>query len=42
MVRHHLTTYRQEDGTRVAEAWIQLNLFGRCYCFARRRISLAG
>ncbi len=35
-MHHYLTTYT-ENGKRYAEAWIQLNVFGRSFCFAKRR-----
>lgn len=31
-MHHYLTTYT-EEGIRYAEAWIQINLFGLCFCF---------
>lgn len=36
-MHHYITTY-EENGQHWAEAWFQINLFGRCYCFSRRRI----
>ena len=39
MVRHYITKY-EENGIRYAEAWSQLNVFGKCFCFHRRRIEL--
>ncbi len=36
MIHHYITRY-SEDGEEYAEAWLQLNLFGRCWCFSRRR-----
>lgn len=35
MIHHYMTTYR-EGGRWKAEAWLQLNIFGRCYCFSKR------
>lgn len=35
-MKHYLTTY-VENGIRYAEAWLQINLFGKCFCFWRRR-----
>lgn len=37
MIRHYITKYR-EGGTLWAEAWIQVDLLGRSWCLARRRI----
>ncbi len=39
MMKHHITKY-WEDGTLWAESWIQVNAFGRCFCFSRRRIKV--
>ena len=33
----YLTKYK-ENGERYAESWLQLNLFGRVYCFSRRKL----
>lgn len=38
-ISHHLTKY--EEGGRVwAEAWVQLDFLGRCWCLWRRRIPI--
>lgn len=39
MIKHHLTKYT-EDGVKYASSWIQLNLFGKCYCFSKKTIKL--
>lgn len=39
MLHHFLTTY-EEDGTRYAEAWIQINIFRWCFCISRRKREL--
>lgn len=39
MLHHYITQYR-EGGKRFAEAWLQIDLFGRCFCFSRRRIEI--
>lgn len=39
MFRHYITKYR-EDGVRYAESWLQFNIFGKCYCFNRKRITI--
>lgn len=38
MLHHYITKY-WEDGVHYAESWLQLDLFGRCWCFSRRRIA---
>nr|DAM27621.1 MAG TPA: hypothetical protein [Caudoviricetes sp.] len=32
---HHYITKYHENGTMYAEAWLQLNLFGRSFCLWR-------
>ena len=39
MIHHYITKYK-EGGKRYAESWLQINLFGRCYCFSRRRLEV--
>jgi hypothetical protein len=39
MAKHYITKY-VEDGERYAEAWIQINLLGKVFCFWRRRIKI--
>ena len=39
MVKHYITKY-EEDGKLYAEAWIQINIFGRCYCISRKRLEI--
>lgn len=39
MIKHHITKYGTE-GKRYAESWLQLNLFGKCYCFSKKRIEI--
>lgn len=38
-MKHYITFYG-EDGKRYAEAWLQINLFGRCFCFSRKKIEI--
>ena len=38
-VRHLLTKY-EEDGGAWAEAWVQVDLLGLCWCLWRRRIPI--
>ncbi len=40
-INHYLTKYWEGD-VHYAEAWIQLDLLGRCFCFARKKIELGG
>ena len=37
---HHYITKYTENGIRYAESWIQLNLFGKTFCFWRKRITI--
>ena len=39
MIKHYITKY-QENGQRFAESWLQINLFGKCYCFSRKLIKI--
>ncbi len=39
MFRHHIAKY-SEEGRLYIEAWLQINIFGLCYCFSRRRIEI--
>lgn len=40
-MKFHLTKYRDDnDGKYYAESWCQINLFGRSYCFFRRKIEI--
>lgn len=41
MLHHYITKYTEGE-KRYAESWIQLDIFGRCWCFSRRRIELEG
>ena len=37
--KHYITKY-EEDGKLYAEAWIQINVFGRCYCISRKKLEI--
>lgn len=37
MIHHYLTKYVTEKGEMIAEAWIQLNIFGKCFIFSDRK-----
>lgn len=39
MIKHYITKY-EEDGKLYAESWIQINIFGRCYCISRRKVEM--
>ncbi|GLC87521.1 hypothetical protein LYSBPC_06480 [Lysinibacillus piscis] len=39
MIHHYITKY-EEKGIRYAEAWLQINLFGFCYCFFKKKIKI--
>ena len=39
MIKHYITKYR-ENCTLWAEAWIQVDLFGRTFCFWKKRIKV--
>lgn len=39
MLRHYITKY-EEDGGLWAESWIQLDAFGLCWCFSRKRVRI--
>ena len=32
-MKHYITKYRDESGRLVVKSWLQLNLFGKCFCF---------
>ena len=34
---HHYITVYTEDGTLYAESWLQINIFGLCFCFWKKR-----
>lgn len=40
ILRHYMPKYRDEGGRLVVESWMQLNAFGRCFCFSRRTIRI--
>lgn len=37
---HHYITKYTEDGIRYAEAWIQINILGKSFCFFRVRTKI--
>lgn len=39
MFHHYMTKYR-ENGKKYAESWLQINIFGKCFCFSKKRIEI--
>ena len=40
-MKFHLTKYRDDnDGKYYAESWVQINMFGKCFCLFRRKIEI--
>lgn len=39
MIHHYITKYR-ENGVLRVESWFQIDLFGRSWCFSRRRVEI--
>ena len=39
MIRHYITHYAS-DGKDYAEAWIQINIFGMCFCLWKKRTTI--
>lgn len=39
MIKHYITKY-VENEVRYVEAWDQINIFGKCICFNKRRIQI--
>lgn len=39
MCKHYITQY-VEEGKRVVEAWSQINLFGKSFCFHKRKLTV--
>ena len=37
---HHYITRYEEGGRQYVEAWLQINLLGKCWCFSRRRVDV--
>lgn len=40
MIHHYITQYKDEQGRHIAESWLQLDLFGKSFCFSKRRIEV--
>ncbi len=39
-IMHHYITSYEENGIKYAEAWFQINIFGKCICLSRRKIKI--
>ncbi len=39
MIRHYITHYAS-NGKVYAEAWIQINIFGMCFCLRKKRTTI--
>lgn len=37
---HHYITKYEINGERYVEAWIQVNLLGKSFCFSRRKVKI--
>ncbi|CZQ83878.1 Hypothetical protein Tpal_498 [Trichococcus palustris] len=38
-MKHFITKYA-EDGKRFAESWLQIDAFGRSFCFNKKKIEI--
>jgi len=38
-MKSHLTKYT-ENGKKFATSWLQINIFGKCFCFNKKTIAL--
>lgn len=39
MIKHYITKYK-ENNKRYAEAWIQINIFGKSICISKKKIEI--
>lgn len=39
-MQHNITKYTDEVGKRWAVSWLQINLFGKCFCLNQKKIAL--
>lgn len=37
---HHYITKHEESGKHYVESWLQVNLFGLCFCFSHRKLEV--
>jgi hypothetical protein len=41
MIHHYITHYEDcSDSQHYVVSWLQLNIFGRCFCFSERKVRL--
>lgn len=38
-MKHYITKYTENE-KRYAESWLQINIFGKCICFSKKRIEI--
>lgn len=38
-MKHHITKFG-ENGKNFATSWLQINLFGKCFCFWEKKIDI--
>jgi len=38
-MKHYITKY-YENGEYFAESWLQVNVFGYCFCFSRKKTKI--
>lgn len=39
-MKHYMTKYRNEENKLIIVSWLQINLFGRCYCFSKKELAI--
>ena len=39
MIKHYMTKY-SENEIKYVESWLQINLFGKCFCFSKKRLEI--
>lgn len=39
-MHHYITKYEDENGSRKAVAWLQINIFGKCFCLFKHEIAI--
>ncbi|HGW6212092.1 TPA: hypothetical protein ACNHUD_002200 [Enterococcus faecalis] len=37
-MKHYMTKYKTDDGKLIVVSWLQINLFGRSYCFSKKEL----
>jgi hypothetical protein len=40
MLHHYITRYSDDDGRKWAVSWIQVDLFGLCWCLSEKRVEI--